>query len=102
MQPLAERGTGRSSDDAKPAPLLSWTDGGYWSQEVMKVTVSNSDGVHRRSREAQANLDEIFRAKNVRPIESADDLACDGIFDTDEELNEFLEYTYAARRRDLA
>jgi hypothetical protein len=72
------------------------------SQEVMKVTVSNSDGVHRRSRAAQASLDEIFRAKNVRPIESADDLACDGIFDTYEELNEFLEYTYAARRRDLA
>jgi hypothetical protein len=68
----------------------------------MKVTTTSADGAHGRSREAQATLDEIFRAKNVRPIQSADDLACDGIFDTDEELNEFLEYTYAARRRDLA
>lgn len=75
-------------------------DGGYWRQEVMKMTTDSADSGHRG--EAQATLDEIFAAKNVRPIQSADDLACDGIFDTDEELDEFLEYTYAARRRDLA
>jgi len=34
-------------------------------------------------------------------VRSADDLACDGIFETDEELEEFLAYTYAARRADL-
>jgi hypothetical protein len=75
---------------------------GILETEVTKVTVSSADDPHGRSRESQATLDEIFRTKNVRPIQSADDLACDGIFDTDEELNEFLEYTYAARRRDLA
>lgn len=52
--------------------------------------------------ERQATLDEIFRAKNAQPIRSADDLACDGIFETDEELDEFLAHTYAARRADLA
>jgi hypothetical protein len=52
--------------------------------------------------ERQATLDELFRAKNVRPIQSADDLACDGAFESDEELEEFLAYTYAARRADLA
>ena len=52
--------------------------------------------------ERQATLDELFRAKKARPIRSADDLACDGIFETDEELEEFLAYTYAARRADLA
>lgn len=52
--------------------------------------------------ERQATLDELFRAKNVRPIQSADDLACDGVFESDEELEEFLAYTYAARRADLA
>jgi hypothetical protein len=52
--------------------------------------------------ERQATLDELFRAKNVLPIQSADDLACDGVFESDEELEEFLAYTYAARRADLA
>ena len=52
--------------------------------------------------ERQATLDDLFRAKDAQPVRSADDLACDGIFETDEELEEFLAYTYAARRADLA
>ena len=52
--------------------------------------------------ERQATLDDLFRAKDAQPVRSADDLACDGIFETDEELEEFLVYTYAARRADLA
>jgi hypothetical protein len=67
------------------------------------VTASH-DHVHqvRPLAERQAILDELFRAKKTQPIRSADDLACDGIFETDEELDEFLAYTYAARRADLA
>ncbi|WP_216210572.1 hypothetical protein [Amycolatopsis aidingensis] len=49
-----------------------------------------------------ALAEELARQKNVQPIRSIEDLACDGIFDTDEELDEFLEFTYAARRADLA
>ncbi|MEU6641064.1 hypothetical protein ABZ863_00775 [Saccharomonospora sp. NPDC046836] len=45
--------------------------------------------------------DELARRKDVQPIRSADDLACEGIFDTDEELHEFIEYTYATRRANL-
>ncbi len=47
-------------------------------------------------------LEEQLRRKGVRPIQPEDDLAYDGIFETDEELDEFLTYTYAARRADLA
>jgi hypothetical protein len=50
----------------------------------------------------QASLEELFRAKGVRPIESANDLACDGVFESGEELEEFIAHTYAARRADLA
>ena len=50
----------------------------------------------------QATLDEIFQAANAQPIQSADDLACDGLFESDEELDEFLAFTYAARRAELA
>jgi len=41
-------------------------------------------------------------AAKAQPIRSADDLACDRIFETDEELEEFLAYTSAARRANLA
>lgn len=44
------------------------------------------------------SVDELFRGV---PVQSAEDLACEGIFDTDEELDDFLEYIYAARRADL-
>jgi hypothetical protein len=51
---------------------------------------------------ARASLEEALRREGVQPIQSADDLACDGVFDTDEELDEFLQFTYAARRADIA
>lgn len=48
------------------------------------------------------SLDEQVRRRGLKPITSVADLVCEGIFDTDEELDEFLAYTYAARRCDLA
>lgn len=45
------------------------------------------------------STDELFRDV---PVQSAEDLACAGVFDTDEELDEFLKHIYAARRIDLA
>jgi hypothetical protein len=51
---------------------------------------------------ARAALEEALRREGAQPIRSADDLACDGVFDTDEELDEFLQFTYAARRTDIA
>lgn len=49
----------------------------------------------------RTSVDEMIRAKGIRPIRTVDDLAAD-LFESDEELDEFLEFTYAARRRDLA
>jgi hypothetical protein len=45
------------------------------------------------------SVDELFRDI---PVQTAHDLACDGIFETDEELDEFLAFTYAERRANLA
>lgn len=52
---------------------------------------ASHDHVHHVTSQAerQATLDELFRAKDAQPVRSADDLACDGIFETDEELEEF-------------
>lgn len=48
------------------------------------------------------SIDEQARRKGIRPIQSADDLAHDGIFDTDEELDAFLAHVAAVRHADLA
>ncbi|GAA1816511.1 hypothetical protein [Planosporangium flavigriseum] len=53
-------------------------------------------------RRPHASLDEQVRRRGLKPIKSVDDLVCEGIFETDEELDEFLAFTYAARRSDMA
>lgn len=47
-------------------------------------------------------VDQQARRKGVRPVRSVDDMAQDGIFDSDEDLEEFLRHVYAARRAELA
>jgi hypothetical protein len=43
---------------------------------------------------------ELAREQGVKPIRSADDLVCEGIFETDEELEAFLADLYALRHSD--
>jgi hypothetical protein len=50
----------------------------------------------------RALAEELLRQKNVQPMQTADDPEGRDIFESDEELHEFLEYTYAARRAELA
>ena len=57
----------------------------------------SSAGAPIRPRRPAAQL---LAAKNTRPIRSLDDLAAD-TFESDEELGEFLAFTYAERHRDL-
>lgn len=65
------------------------------------MTTSNDHTHHVPPRPAgRVSLDELARRKGVQPIRSMDDLVCD-VFDTDDELDEFLSSTYAARRADL-
>jgi hypothetical protein len=47
------------------------------------------------------SIEELLAAKNTQPIRSLDDLAAD-TFESDEELEEFLAFTYAERHRDMA
>jgi hypothetical protein len=46
-------------------------------------------------------ITELQAAKRTEPIQSLDDLAAD-TFGSDEELEEFLAYTYAERHREIA
>jgi hypothetical protein len=45
------------------------------------------------------SVEALLAAKHTQPIRSMDDLAADA-FDSDEELAEFLVFTYAERHRD--
>jgi hypothetical protein len=44
-------------------------------------------------------VEELLAAKSARPIGSIDDLAAE-TFESDDELNEFLAFTSAERRRE--
>ncbi len=44
---------------------------------------------------------QLLAATNSRPLRSLDELTAD-TFETDQELEEFLAFTYAERHRDLA
>lgn len=45
-------------------------------------------------------VDELFR--NIPPIEAIEDLAAPDVFESDEELNEFLAFVRADRNANLA
>lgn len=47
-------------------------------------------------------VDELARRKGVRPVASVADMAQDGVFESDEELEEFLDAVHRARQADVA
>ena len=47
-------------------------------------------------------VEELARRKGVRPVESVDDMARPGLFESDEKWQEFLADLYASRRSGLA
>lgn len=65
------------------------------------MTTDSADETPRVPRRRPAPVEELARHKGVRPVESLDDMARD-VFSSDEELEEFIAYTYANRRADLA
>jgi len=66
------------------------------------VTTNRADDVPVPPGRGTESLDEQARRKGIRPVQSADDLAQDGIFDTDEELNASLSHVAEMRHADLA
>lgn len=53
-------------------------------------------------REDDAPVEELARRQGVRPVDSVDDMARPGLFDSDEEWEEFLADLYASRSAGLA
>ncbi|MGD0245379.1 MAG: hypothetical protein ABSB59_34355 [Streptosporangiaceae bacterium] len=64
---------------------------------------TNSAGYAGESPETRPeSIDEQVRRKGVRSVESVEDMTQDGVFESDEELEEFLAHVYAVRHADLA
>lgn len=49
----------------------------------------------------RVSLDELARRKGVRPVVSLEEMREDGVFGSNEELEEFLRYVQTARHADL-
>jgi hypothetical protein len=47
------------------------------------------------------SIEDLARLQGVKPVTSLDDMARD-VFESDEEMEEFIAFTYAARRRNEA
>lgn len=50
----------------------------------------------------RASLEDQIRRRGIKPIESVDDMARDDVFESDEELDEFLAFVRAERQANLA
>ena len=65
------------------------------------MTANNADHAPEPA-SASLSLDELARHQGVRPIKSVSELVRYDVFESDEEVDEFIAFTYAQRRADIA
>lgn len=66
------------------------------------MTRSSAEQPSHEGLDGPALLAALVAEKDVRPIRSVDDLACDGVFETGDELDEFLAWVSAERKANLS
>ena len=91
---------------AEPAGHLPSPPGRACDTELVREVVSMSSG-HSEPMPAppaadEVPVEELARRQGVGPVESVDDMARPGLFDSDEEWEEFLADLYASRRSGMA
>lgn len=67
-------------------------------------TNQHHDDLHPpgRTAEQEAYLDELVRKKGIKPVRDLASMAAPGLFESDEEHDEFLRWIREERDRDLA
>ena len=75
--------------------------GRFLVSEVVAMS-SNAERVPEWQPSGHVPVEELARRQGVRPLTSADDLIEPGLFESDEELEEFLADLYASRRAGMA
>ncbi|NKQ57591.1 hypothetical protein HFP15_32485 [Amycolatopsis sp. K13G38] len=66
------------------------------------MTSSSAEQPSHEGLDGPALLAALVAEKDVQPIRSVDDLACEGVFETEQELDEFLAWVSAERKANLA
>jgi hypothetical protein len=66
------------------------------------MTSSNAERLPERGSAAHVPVAELARHQGVGPVASVDDLARPDLFESDEELEDFLADLYATRHAGLA
>ncbi|MBQ1012345.1 hypothetical protein KBX53_15550 [Micromonospora sp. M51] len=66
------------------------------------MTSSNAQQMPEWPTTDHVPAEELARRQGVQPVASVDDLARPGLFESDEELDEFLTDLYASRRAGAA
>ncbi len=66
------------------------------------MTTSSADYAGEPPEARPESIEEQVRRKGIRPVEAIEDMAQDGVFESDEEVEQFLAHVYAARHADLA
>jgi hypothetical protein len=69
--------------------------------EVTVMSSGTDPATPPPSSDRNLSVEELARLQGVRPIGTVDELARDDVFETDEELDEFLEFITATRHRDV-
>lgn len=65
------------------------------------MSIPDADHPTHPPKRPRLSVEELLAGKNTRPLGSLDDLAAE-IFESDEELDAFLAFTYAQRRPGMA
>jgi hypothetical protein len=65
------------------------------------MTTGNTEPLPELPSAGHVPAEELVRRQGARPITSVADMARPDLFETDEELDEFLAEVYAARRADV-
>jgi hypothetical protein len=66
------------------------------------MTSSNAGQLPEWGTAEHVPAEELLRRQRIRPIESVDELACPDIFESDDELDEFISFIHTARHTGLA
>jgi hypothetical protein len=71
------------------------------AKEMVAVTTSNSEPLPELPGADHVPAEELVRRAGARPVISVAAMARPDLFETDDELDEFLAEVYAARRADV-
>jgi len=72
------------------------------ASEVVIMSSEQSEPATAPLADGEVPVEELARRQGVRPVTSVDDMARPGLFDSNQDWDEFLADLYASRRSGLA